>query len=179
MKILIAGGSKSGKSDYAQTLALQLAGTGRRFYVATMIPFDGEDQARIAAHRAGRAGMGFETVEEPRHLLRCLENGPGAYLIDSVTALLTNALFPQEADYRFSPEEGERCLSELLAFARQAEDVVLVMDFIFSDSCRYSPETEHFRRLLGTAGQRLAALCDTVLEASAGQIFIHKGALPK
>ena len=179
MKILIAGGSKSGKSDFAQTLALKLAGTGRRFYIATMIPIDGEDRARIQNHRLRRAGMGFETLEEPRHPLRCLEAGPGVYLVDSVTALLTNALFPREADYRFSPESGEACLEELLDFAGQAEDAVFVLDMIFSDSNGYPPETERFRRLLGTAGQRLAARCDTVLEASAGRIFLHKGAVPK
>ena len=48
MTILICGGSKSGKSMYAQRCARELAGNGKLYYLATMIPRDAEDIDRIA-----------------------------------------------------------------------------------------------------------------------------------
>ena len=72
MTILLSGGAKNGKSDLAQELALRLADGGAHYYLATMIPCDGEDNRRIARHRENRAGMGFETVERGRDLCGCL-----------------------------------------------------------------------------------------------------------
>ena len=54
MRVLISGGSKSGKSLLAQELTLRLANGGKRYYVATMIPADEEDRARIRRHLAER-----------------------------------------------------------------------------------------------------------------------------
>ena len=99
MRVLISGGSKSGKSLFAQELTLRLANGGRRYYVATMIPADDEDRTRIRRHLAEREGMGFETIECGRELLACLQTADrnAAFLLDSTTALLMNALFPNPA----------------------------------------------------------------------------------
>lgn len=61
MMTLVTGGSGSGKSEYAERLAV--AGGTPRIYVATMIPWDDEGRRRIEKHRAMRTGKGFETVE--------------------------------------------------------------------------------------------------------------------
>ena len=84
MKVLLSGGCKNGKTGTAADLALRLAGTdGRRIYVATMIPYDDEDQARVSRHIEERAGMGFETLEIGRNITSALDAGPDAvYLVD-------------------------------------------------------------------------------------------------
>lgn len=180
MTILLSGGSKSGKSDLAQELTLALAKGGRRYYVATMIPGDSEDYARIQSHLARRAGMGFETLECGRRILSCLEKAEenGAFLVDSVTALLSNELFPPERDYALDEAAGIRCQRELLRFAQRVRSAVFVSDAIYSDSVRYDPITELYRRWLGAIDCALAQVCDTVIEMSAGNILIHKGTLP-
>ena len=61
MSTFISGGCKNGKSFYAQRIA-RAAGKPL-YYVATMIPRDGEDRARVKRHQMERAGMGFETIE--------------------------------------------------------------------------------------------------------------------
>ena len=96
MKVLISGGAKNGKSSYAQDLAVALSKGGTHYYVATMIPADDEDRERIRLHLLDREGMGFETVECGRDILKCLElaDPSGTFLLDSATALLLNALFP-------------------------------------------------------------------------------------
>ena len=72
----------------AQRLARDFADNGELYYVATMIPHDDEDEARIKKHIADRDGWGFKTIERGRDICRCLEEGTpeGSYLLDSVTA---------------------------------------------------------------------------------------------
>ena len=50
MLILVSGGSASGKSEFAESLVLQ-SGCDRRYYLATMIPYDEECRRRISRHR--------------------------------------------------------------------------------------------------------------------------------
>ena len=58
---IVTGGSGSGKSAYAETLAMQLA--KRRFYIATMYPFGEEYKKKIKRHQKMRAKKQFETIE--------------------------------------------------------------------------------------------------------------------
>ncbi len=177
MSTLICGGSKSGKSMWAQRVARARAGGRRLYYVATMLPRDEEDAARVRRHRQARAGWGFITVERGRDILGALDGADpsGAFLLDSVTALLANEMFD---DAGFHPEAGAKVADELAAFVRRAPNTVLVSDDIFSDAAVYDDATEAFRRGLAQIDRRLAAACDNVLEASAGLLIVHKGAMP-
>lgn len=181
MIIFINGGAKSGKSSLAQDLAVQLAGDGKRYYVATMIPADGEDLERIARHVADRDGMGFETLECGRHILSCLERADktASFLLDSATALLLNEMFPDPMSADMDLEAPARCAQELTAFAKQVGNLVVVSDYIYSDAARYDALTENYRRGLATVDRALAAAADTVIEVCAGSCILHKGALPE
>lgn len=180
MKAFISGGAKNGKTTLGQDLAVYLAGGGVHYYVATMIPVDAEDDERIRRHIADRAGMGFETIECPRHILSCLDDADrnGVFLLDSVTALLQNEMFPPENHYEPDPAAAERCAGELLAFVRAVRGAVLVSDYIFSDAGDYDPVTESYRRALASVDRMLARECDTVVELAAGRRIVHKGGLP-
>lgn len=180
MKILISGGAKNGKSDFAQELAVALAKGGARYYVATMQPVDGEDHQRIRRHQESRAGMGFVTVECPRFILTCLERADpaGSFLLDSTTALLTNELFSDTVTFQPDLVSAARCREDLVRFAGQVKDVVFVSDDIYSDAALYDETTELFRRQLAMIDRALAQVCDTVIEFSAGIPIIRKGALP-
>ena len=72
---IVYGGSASGKSSYAESIAMSLQGDGRLLYIATMYPYkwntteiDPETMQRINRHRAMRADKGFDTVECYRHV---------------------------------------------------------------------------------------------------------------
>ncbi len=115
MKIFISGGAKNGKSYYAQKRAKDLADSQNLplYYVATMIPHDGEDEARIARHLKEREGWGFETLEKPFGLSdlvddSCQADLRGVFLVDSVTAILSNAMFPAEYVQASSEEDEMR-----------------------------------------------------------------------
>ena len=72
MRILLIGGSKSGKSTMGQRLTRTFAAGAPMYYWATMEPTDEEDLARIARHLKDREGWGFETIERGRDLLPAL-----------------------------------------------------------------------------------------------------------
>lgn len=177
MTVFLSGGCKNGKSSYAQQVALRLSGDGARTYVATMIPYDGEDRARIARHVADRAGMGFETLELGRRIERCLDlaDPRGTFLVDSVTALLLNEMYPADHGGDADPDAARRCVEGLLRVAKGAGNAVFVSDYIYSDAIRYDAFTEKYRADLAMIDRALASVCDTVLELCAGNILVHKG----
>ena len=179
MTYFISGGAKNGKSTLAQDLTVALAKGGKHSYVATMISTGSEDDERIRRHIADRDGMGFETVECFRNIMDCRNAADcsGVFLVDSVTALIQNSLFPVEKNYEMDVSAANRCADELVKFAGTVRHAVFVSDYIYSDAERYSESTEMYRKCLADIDRRLAKVCDTVIEVSAGQFMIHKGDL--
>ena len=200
MNILISGGAKNGKSYYAQTIARQMATGGQPaqgqpaqgqpaenqhlplYYVATMIPHDEEDHARIRRHIEERAGWGFETLEQGTDLTALLR-GPagnphaptaaapdpaGVFLLDSVTALLSNEMF--RPDGTIDHQAAERVAKDCAEFARATGNTVFVSDYIYSDAEKYDTITEEYRQGLALIDRTLAQVCDRVIEVSAGVI---------
>ena len=177
MKIFISGGAKNGKSMFAQEIAKELSGEGHLWYLATMEPRDDEDDARVIRHRKEREGWGFKTVEWGRNIaLHCEEfDCKGTYLVDSITALLSNEMFGGMSG---EPDKSapERVAKDLIAFSEAAENVVFVSDNIFCDAAFYDDWTDSYREGLAFADRRIAEKCDVVAEFSCGQIIFYKGA---
>jgi adenosylcobinamide kinase/adenosylcobinamide-phosphate guanylyltransferase len=180
MNVLISGGCKNGKTSFAEDIAVRLSGGGKRYYVATMIPYDDEDRRRIALHIEERAEKGFETLEIPRDIGSAagLGGADGTYLVDSVTALLLNEMYPGSFDAEADPAAAERCRNGLLRLAREAKNAVFVSDWLYSDAARYDEFTENYRRDLASIDRALAEVSDTVIEMTAGIPVCRKGRLP-
>ncbi len=180
MNVLISGGCKNGKTSFAEDIAVRLSGGGKRYYVATMIPYDDEDRRRIALHIEERAEKGFETLEIPRDIGSAagLGGADGTYLVDSVTALLLNEMYPGSFDAEADPAAAERCRNGLLRLAREAENAVFVSDWLYSDAARYDAFTENYRRDLASIDRALAEVSDTVIEMAAGIPVCRKGRMP-
>ena len=179
MTCFISGGAKCGKSTLAQDLTVALSKGGTHYYVATMISTGEEDDDRIRRHIADRDGMGFETVECFRNIMDCLDTADkdGVFLVDSVTALIQNSLFPIEKNYEMDMEAAMCCAGQLIRFAGTVRHAIFVSDYIYSDAERYSESTEMYRKCLADIDRCLAKACDTVIEVSAGQPIIYKGDL--
>lgn len=176
MKIYISGGAKNGKSMFAQECAKKLAEEGHLWYLATMEPHDDEDDARIIRHRKEREGWGFRTAEWGRDLSsHCFEyDCKGTYLVDSVTALLSNEMFGT-MDGDIDWEAIERTSGSLLGLGSIAENVVYVSDNIFSDAVFYDEWTNAYRKGLAMVDRIVAEKCDVVIEFSCGQKIFYKG----
>ena len=179
MNVLLSGGSKNGKTGFAQDVAVKLASPGKLYYVATMIPYDDEDRARIARHIEDRKGMGFQTLEVGRNISSILDiaGEDGTFLIDSATALLLNEMYPDDHFEKADSEALSRCITGLTEVARRAENAVFVTDYIYSDAARYDEFTEEYRSSLASIDRALANVCDVVIELCAGNLIFHKGRL--
>ena len=166
MNVLISGGCKNGKSMYAQQIASELAACGPLYYIATMIPHDEEDRARIRRHLKERDGWGFETLEQGKNI---------AALIDRADVDLKGTVALNNGHIEFLGEDEdapERVRRELVAFVAAVKEaggsVVFVSDGIYGDKGGYSPSTEHYRHALADADRALAQVCDRVIEVTYG-----------
>lgn len=92
--ILITGGQRSGKSLYAEAMALKFS--EHPIYMATSRIWDDEFQNRVDIHKA-RRGNQWENIEEEKFLSRHNVNGR-VVVIDCVTLWATNFFFDLQAD---------------------------------------------------------------------------------
>ena len=89
--VLVTGGQRSGKSGYAQKLALSL--TANPVYLATSRVWDEEFRERVLRHQADR-GPEWTNIEEEKYLSRHDLNGH-VVVIDCVTLWGTNFFFEE------------------------------------------------------------------------------------
>lgn len=90
--VLVTGGARSGKSKFAEELALKRS---RVLYVATAIAFDDEMCARIRIHQTRRPSE-WGTLEAYKDLdrqLEALKDSFDCILLDCLTVMTTNLIF--------------------------------------------------------------------------------------
>lgn len=172
MLVLVSGMSSGGKSRFAEKLTCALAGGKKRFYIATMTPSDGEDERRIARHREMRQGLGFTTLEKPSLDDLPEELAGSACLLESVTSLSANELFPPGA---FPAEEeleaaSEKALSRMTQgvkkLASLADVTVVTGDALGEDGTVYDPFTEAWQKLVALTLREIAKEADAVYEVA-------------
>lgn len=178
MNVFISGGCKNGKSMYAQEIARDMAREQGvpLYYLATMIPVDDEDRARIKRHIGEREGWGFTTIEQGRNILVALDqegvDPRGVFLLDSVTALLSNEMF--QPNFVTDFQAGPRVSADLVQFSKLTGNTVFVSDGIYSDARIFDDYTEDYRKALATADKALAKVCDQVIEVAYGHRHFYK-----
>ena len=175
MIILVVGGSKSGKSMLSQRIAKYLEeSNGNLFYIATMKPNDNEDMSRIDNHIKEREGLDFITIEKNVNIEEVGMNFKSldTVMLDSITALVTNEMFK---DGDFINEVHDKILDGLVKIKDIPKNMVIVSDYLFSDSIKYDNYTDNFRKELGNLNISIAKFSDVVIESSFSNIIIHKG----
>ena len=162
--ILVTGGQRSGKSTYAERLALDLS--ERPVYVATAHVWDEEFLRRILAHQQ-RRGPQWENIEEERCISGCPIAGRVA-LIDCLTLWATNLFY--DAQQTQEAAEGtpvERTLTvvraELDRLASMEGTFILVTNELGSGGVSTNDVQRQFTDLQGWMNQYAAALADEVV----------------
>lgn len=176
MTVFISGGCKNGKSAYAENIAVSLSNNAKPlYYIATMIPVDDEDEARIIKHRQRREGLGFNTVTRGKDITEitgiCDTNG--TFLLDSTTALLANEMFLPHGG--INTRAHAKIADELTLVLRSAANMVAVSDCIYADALLYDEYTEAYRKGLALIDRQCAAVCDVVIEVCCSLPIFHKG----
>jgi adenosylcobinamide kinase/adenosylcobinamide-phosphate guanylyltransferase len=154
--IFITGGARSGKSRYAQELALQYS--ARPIYVATARAWDDEFKHRIRIHQQDRDER-WRSIEEERHLSGLSLEGEVA-VIDCITLWITNFFSDFRADVNACLNACRREIDGLVA-----KDALLV---IISNELGMGmhADTEAGRKftdLQGWINQYIAAVADEVI----------------
>ncbi|MEN9974011.1 MAG: adenosylcobinamide kinase and adenosylcobinamide phosphate guanylyltransferase [Verrucomicrobiota bacterium] len=169
--ILVTGGSRSGKSAYAQHRAETLPGP--HGFLATCPVIDPEMQQRVDAHRLARHGHGWTTVEEPVALAAAIELSAHlpVLLIDCLTLWVNNLMFDAEQrGQKISEHSISECCQRLIHSCRKhAGTIIIVTNEVGMGIIPDNADARHFRDLAGRANQEIAHHCDEVILVVCGQ----------
>lgn len=198
MMVLVTGASGSGKSEYAEGVAVKLAGKGNLYYLATMRVYGEEGARRVERHRKLRAGKGFQTVECPVNVdeafaqaydgtiseaefsaQECVKSDGKAWmpvaLLECMSNLVANVMFPETAGDEINANCVENIIHRIRHLKDQTGHLVIVTNQIFEDGIIYEPETMEYIKNLGQINQCLAEMADSVIEVVAGIPILIKG----
>lgn len=165
MMILVAGGSKCGKSSYAESLFSDFH--GEKIYLATMRPFgssDKEARAMIERHRKMRAGKGFSTVERYFDIGSADFSDNAGVLLEDMGNLLANEMFSENGVT--DPVGG--ILDGIERLRQKAALLVIVSNNVGADGMEYPRETALYMEYLSRINNKLAAGADRVVECVYG-----------
>lgn len=205
MLYLITGGSGSGKSEYAENLAVQMFRKSVRrenilvlskeskpceaypistlYYLATMHSYDKETHKRIERHQAQRAGKGFTTIECDVRLEQIKAAGGDIILLEDLSNLLANEMYLDSGRIKPLNDSNAFCqleravLNPVLQLEKSAGCVIIVTNEIFSDGLEYDEDMKLYIKLLGILNRRLGETADGVVEVVCGIPVWNKGGL--
>lgn len=153
--ILITGGQRSGKSSYAEKLALAMA--EKPIYMATSRIWDKQHEERIRKHQQ-RRGDEWTTIEEEKNLSKHKVAGK-TVLIDCVTLWATNFFFDLEADVDKSIDALKQ---EFDTFTQQEATFIFVTNEVGLGGMSAHESQRKFADLQGGINQHIAAKADEV-----------------
>ena len=164
--ILITGGQRSGKSSYAQKIALSLS--ANPIYLATSAVWDEEHRQRIERHKRDR-GTEWTNIEEFKDLQN-VDVTNRVVVIDCVTLWSTNF---------FSETNGDVDLSlaaiteRFEAFTQQNATFIFVTNELGLGGTSTNDLQRRFNDLLGWVNQHIARYADEmVLMVSGIPVYI-------
>lgn len=182
--ILVTGGQRSGKSTYAERLALEMAAGEQAVYMATSRIWDEEFAHRVQLHKE-RRGPQWINLEEEKYLGR--HNVAGrVVLVDCVTLWSTNFFFDisdnplphnldsdaanitmDAAQAQESATVVERALQQIKEefekFTSQDATFIFVTNEIGLGGVSENKVQRQFTDLLGWLNQYIASKADEVL----------------
>lgn len=160
---LVIGGARSGKSAYAENVAIQ---TGlSRFYIATAQAGDSEMVQRIQHHQQ-RRDMQWQTLEEPIYLAKtitsCMALGH-CIVVDCLTLWLSNHIMAD--DIECWRQERQDLLGLLTAFSGH---IILVGNEVGQGIVPLGEVSRRFVDESGWLHQDIAKVADKVTLVTAG-----------
>lgn len=154
--VLITGGQRSGKSGYAQKLALKT--DSAPVYVATSRVWDEEFRRRVERHQADR-GTEWTNIEEDKYPSRHKLEGR-VVVIDCVTLWCTNFFFDNDSDVELSLGEIKE---EFLRLTEQQAYFIFVTNEIGMGGVSPDALQRKFTDMQGWFNQYVASHADEVI----------------
>ncbi len=160
--ILITGGTRSGKSRNALTIADALP--GKRVFLATAEALDAEMSERIAKHKAER-GPDWITIEEPLDPVgRMQASDADVMIFDCLTLWISNLMMRDRP-----PEAILQAVRDLIAECeRKRRTCIVITNEVGAGIVPDNALSRRFRDVAGEANQRIAAAFDEVVHMVSG-----------
>ena len=171
MLILVTGGSGSGKSEFAEGLAVSFQ-RKPLVYIATMVPFDEETEQKIKRHQRMREKKEFETVECFVNIESISGWNGSVILLECLSNLLANEMYRKDGA---GEDSIEKVMNGIMHLKNQAEHVIVVSNEVFSDGITYDAMTMEYIRNLGKINSKLGEIADQVIEVVYTIPIFHKG----
>lgn len=153
--ILITGGARSGKSSYAEELALKLS--EHPTYMATARIWDEEFRQRVQKHQE-RRGPEWTNIEEDKYLSKYKVEGR-VVLIDCVTLWCTNFFFDHQSSVKEALDEAKQ---EFDLFTKQDATFIFVTNEIGLGGTSENLIQRKFTDMQGWMNQYIASKADKV-----------------
>ncbi|WP_271764641.1 bifunctional adenosylcobinamide kinase/adenosylcobinamide-phosphate guanylyltransferase [Aquimarina algiphila] len=156
MLYYITGGERSGKSNYAQNLALQLS--HNPYYLATSRIWDDNHRQRIDRHVADRDER-WISIEEEKELSKVIQSS-SVVVIDCVTLWLTNFFVDTENNIELSLAQAKAEFDKLL----KIEATILIISNEIGMGVHATTEVgRKFTELQGWMNQHIAKHADKAI----------------
>lgn len=171
---LVLGGARSGKSRYAEQLAI--ASGLPVTYIATALVFDDEFGQRVAHHRSRRP-KDWSTVEQAHDLALALQNHAKAgqcVIVDCLTLWLAQCICPDCAQPETLDWQSEKA-GLLETLPRLAGKVILVSNEVGMGIVPLGAINRQFQDEQGRLNQAVAQLANEVVFIAAGLPIKLKG----
>jgi len=172
---LVIGGTRSGKSRYAEEQVLKMSENNKLFinksvvYVATATAGDDEMSERIKYHQQSRPNQ-WELIEEPLFLssvINSQKNNQPILIIECMTLWLSNWLCREDKNQVSSQWLDEKN-SFLSALKDSLLDIVIVSNEVGSGIVPMGELSRQFADQAGWLNQDLAKIADKVTLVVAG-----------
>lgn len=166
--ILVTGGARSGKSFFAEKLALKL-GNDKAAYIATSQIFDEEMAQRVKIHQERRKNnwANYEAPFDADKIFPTVTEN--VILFDCVTMYLTNWILTKNLDDENIFSEFEIFIEKLITAAKKScATVIFVSGEVGAGIVPADKLSRVFRDMLGSANQKIAAESEKVFLVTAG-----------
>lgn len=175
--IFISGGVRSGKSSFAEKIAMELTKKtqGNLHYIASGVAFDEEMKDRIIRHQQQRneGEHQWKTWEEQYflHNLSIVFQPNDIVLFDCLTNLLNNRLFQTEErlmDRAFHEEIKKSILEGIVSIQKNCHTLIVVSNEILNEPIYSSDLVLVYAKLLGRLNQQVVARAKEAYLVEAG-----------
>ncbi len=175
--MLITGGARSGKSDYALHYAESLPGP--HFFLATCPVVDKEMEERIKRHRNQRRNRSWQTIEEEIALDKQIRALPsdGVCLIDCLTLWVNNIMYRAEkSNLLFSERSLQPHIDALLFAVSEFQGTcICVTNEVGMGVVPDNVAARKYRDCVGRCNRAIADAADEVVLVSCGlPLFLKK-----
>ena len=168
--ILVTGGSASGKSAFAEELAVRFRGFsgGEMIYLAAMDPSVPGNAERILRHRRNRSGKGFRTAELSRDVGRLEAGAEDTVLLECLSNLAANEMFLPDGTAVSQEETEKKLLAEIRSLASRAGTLIIVGGRLSEELPSYGEGTRAYLQVFSRVQNMAAEIAEEVYEVTAG-----------